>query len=254
VLIPLLFFLAPFQTIATGVEYGRVELAPKDVVDVIRVDPAHAKLQAVMASAVDKKSRTAAAWCDKAKLVAAINLGMYLDDMLSNVGHAHVGEHVNQRRWNSKYQSALALDPKKPGLPRAVLLDLDAPGAKERLEDYTTVVQNLRLIAAPGRNVWKQQSRRWSEAAVAMDKEGRILFLHARTAHSMYDFNRLLLASPLGVVNAMHVEGGPVTNFSVHSKTVKLDENGSYESDFFENGEAGSGQWEIPNVLGVVSE
>jgi hypothetical protein len=252
-MIALVLFLAPFQTIAAGVEYGRVELAPNDAVDVIRVDPARAKLQAVMASAVDKKPRTAADWCGKAKLVAAINLGMYLDDHLSNVGHAHAGEHVNQSRWNSKYQSVLALDPKKPGLPRALMLDLDAPGAKERLADYNTVVQNLRLIAGPSRNVWKEQPRRWSEAAVAMDKEGRILFIHGRAPHSMHEFNRLLLASSLGVVAAMHVEGGPEASLSVRAKKLQLDRNGSYETGFVENDDVNQ-QWEIPNVLGVVAE
>src|SRR5262249_11152932 len=133
-----------------------------------RIDPARARLRAVMASALDGKPRTAGAFCDEQHLVAAINLGMYLPDHLSNVGHAHAGAHVNQKRWNPKYQSVLAFGPKKKGIPAAVLVDLDSPTAQ--LNDYETAIQNLRLIAAPGKSVWTQQPRKWSEAAVAIDK------------------------------------------------------------------------------------
>jgi hypothetical protein len=174
---------------------------------------------------------------------------MYLDDHLSNVGHAESGGHVNQARWVSKYHSALALHPKKAGLPAAALLDLDEPGARGKIADYETVIQNLRLIRAPGRNVWAAQSRRWSEAAVAVDRAGRILFVLARAPHAMIEFNRLLLALPLEVTAAMHVEGGPEASLSVRGP-LRLDLNGSYETGFVESDEIVT-QWEIPNVLGV---
>ena len=171
-----------------------------------------------MASAHDRKPRTAGSWCDAEHLVAAINLGMYGEDHLTNVGYARSGAHVNQAHVSTQYQSALVLGPKKPGLPRAALLDLDAPHAREKLADYDTVVQNLRLIRAPGKSVWGAQPRRWSEAAVAADKEGHILFVFLRAARSMADFNTLLLSLPLGVVAAMHVEGGPEASLSLRGR------------------------------------
>ncbi len=232
--------------IAPGVEYANLS-----ELHVVRVDPARAKLKAVTASAFDRRSRTAGAWCDRQHLAAAINLGMYLDDHLSNVGYARLGAHVNQPHWNDKYQSVLAFAPKKPGLPAAAIVDLDEPGARERLADYDSVIQNLRLVRAPRKNVWSAQPRRWSESAVAIDGAGRILFIFARAAHTMFDFNRLLLSLPLGVVAAMHVEGGPEASLSVRGP-LKLDLNGSFESGFIENDASGA-QWEIPNVLGVES-
>src|SRR5207245_788680 len=116
-------------------------------------------------------------WCDGERLLAAINLGMYRDDHLSNVGYARSGAHVNEAHVSAQYQSALVFGPRRPGLPAAALLDLDAPHARERFGDYDTVVQNLRLIRAPGQSVWSAQPRRWSEAAVASDGAGRILFV-----------------------------------------------------------------------------
>jgi hypothetical protein len=236
-----------WAVLAPGVEYANFA---DQGMQVVRVDPTRARLRAVMASALDKKPRTAAAFCDEQHLVAAINLGMYLPDHLSNVGHAHAGAHVNQKRWNPKYQSVLAFGPKKKGIPPAVLVDLDAPTAQ--LDDYETVIQNLRLIRAPGQSVWtQQQSRKWSEAAVAIDKSGRVLFVFSRAPHSMFDFNQILLSMPLSVSAAMHVEGGPEASLSLRGP-LKLDLNGSYESGVVEN-DGTATQWEIPNVLGVAA-
>ena len=76
-----------------------------------------------------------------------------------------------------------------------------------------------------------------------------MLFVFLRAPRTMSDFNRLLLSLPLGVVAAMHVEGGPEASLSVRG-AVHLDANGSYETGFVEN-DGERSQWAIPNVLGV---
>src|SRR5262249_11330326 len=149
------------------------------------VDPAKARLRAVMASAQGGKPRTAGDYCDSQKLAAAINLGMFLDDGRSNVGYARSGNHVNHKVWSKKYQSVLVWGPRKVGLPAAAMIDLDTPGAREHIADYDTVIQNLRLIKAPGHNAWGPSARKWSETAVAVDGAGRVLFVFARVPHDM---------------------------------------------------------------------
>jgi hypothetical protein len=248
-----------WKTLQPGVEYAAIgdaapdaKRSPREIdtrFHVVRVDPKLSPLLAVMASAADRKQRTAGAWCRERKLAVAINLGMYAQDKLKNVGHAHAPGHVNNAHW-SEYKSALAFGPKRPELPPAVLLDLDAPGAKDGAGDYGTVIQNLRLIRAPGRSVWGKQERRWSEAAVAADKTGRILFIFTRQPYAMNDLNDKLLALPLGINAAMHVEGGPEASLSIHAGGVDLDLNGSYETGFNEN-DGETAQWPIPNVLAV---
>jgi hypothetical protein len=224
--------------------------ADHEGIHVVRIDPGRAPLVAAMASAGDRQARTAAAWCRSRGLAVAINLGMYRTDHLTNVGHAHAPGHANNAGWASRYKSALAFAPLKKGLPAAVMIDLDAPGGKDRVSEYGAVVQNLRLIRAPGQNVWGKQDRRWSEAAVATDKQGRVLFVFSRHPYSMHEFNAKLLALPLDITNAMHVEGGPEASLSIHAGGVNLDLNGSYESGFNEN-DGEHRQWPIPNVLGV---
>jgi hypothetical protein len=215
---------------------------------VVRIDAAQSPIEAHFASAEDRQQRTAAEWCRFKSLAAAINLGMYAQDLLKNVGHAHRPQHVNNGAWAAAYKSALGLGPRRKELPPALMVDLDVPGARERLAPYGTVVQNLRLIRAPGRNVWAPQPRRWSEAAVAADTQGRILFIFSRPPHAMADLNGKLLSLPLGISTAMHVEGGPEASLSIHAGGVDLDLNGSFETGFNENdGEVR--QWPIPNVL-----
>jgi len=260
-----------WRLLQPGVEYGVFpfggeEAPPAQVAQdedpndtrlhVVRIDPARARLAAQFASRLDGEKRTTRVWSAERKLAAAINLGMFQQDHLSNVGYARTAGHVNNPRWNN-YQSVFLAGPKEEGLPRAQLIDLDQPGARELVEKYRTVVQNLRLIKRDGTegagvNVWGASEKSWSEAAVAMDRRGRILFLFCRDANTMRDFNRKLLGLPLEIVRAMHVEGGPEASLSLHAGGVNLDFYGSEETGFFDNSNAE--QWSIPNVLGVLRE
>jgi hypothetical protein len=175
---------------------------------------------------------------------------MFETDHRKNVGRLVDGEHVNHGEYNA-YQSALLIHPKKASLPRAQLIDLDAAGGKELAAQYETVVQNLRLVKGDGESVWKPNGRAWSETAVAQDKKGRILFVFVHEGYEMSDFNRLLLASGLEVVRAMHVEGGPEASLSLRGKVTK-DLWGSYETSFFERDD-NKKPWALPNVLGAVA-
>jgi hypothetical protein len=244
-----------WKPLLPGVSYAEIATNPPGLdgegrLHVVRIDPALAELRAVMASEHGGKRRSARSWCVDFGLAVAINLGMYQQDHLSNVGYARNGPHVNNAHWPSTYKSALGFG-SKPGIsPAALIVDLDEEGSLERLDGYRTVVQNLRLIKSPGKNVWSKQEKRWSEAAIATDGEGRILFLFSRAPYTMWDFNRMLLSSPLDVKRAMHAEGGPEASLSIHAGGVDLHLSGSFETGFNENDDNPK-QWSIPNVVGV---
>ncbi len=220
------------------------------VLHVVRVDPKVAQLRFVLAAVEGVDAQPASTWVEREKLAAAINAGMYLPDFKTTTGYCRDGETVVNGKWN-KHQSAFAFGPKEPGLPPAILIDLDAAGSREKLSHYRSVVQNLRLIKGDGVNVWPPQPRAWSEAAVAMDRPGRVLFLFSRTPLSMKDFGDKLLALPLGIVRAMHVEGGPEASLSLRLGETRLDLMGSYETGFQET-DGNQKQWPIPNLIGVV--
>lgn len=246
-----------WKTLQPGVEYavaadsGKPPHPGDASLHIVRIDPAVATLRAEMASARDGRNRTAQAWCRETGLSVAINMGMYLTDYRSNVGYARIPGHVNNARWNT-YRSALAFGPSKKAAAPALWVDLDDSASRARVAGYGTVIQNLRLIRSPGRGVWGMQDKRWSEAAVAMDARSRVLFIFTRRPHVMKEFNDRLLALPLGIVAAMHVEGGPQASLSIHAGGVDLDLDGGLATGFRDTGD-GARQRPIPNVLGVAA-
>jgi hypothetical protein len=222
-----------------------VELASVEQLHVVRVDPAQARLTVALASEEKGAPRTAAEWCRASHLSVAINLGMLQGDGRSNVGYLRHGKHINNGRWND-YGAVLAFDATK-----AIWLDRDRSNPSQQTAAYDVVVQNLRLITTGRKNVWSASNKRWSEAAVAIDSKGRLLFVFSRAPWSMREFNALLLQLPLDVAGAMHVEGGPEASLSIHGGGVDLDLAGSYETGFWEN-DGNRQQWPIPNVIGVM--
>jgi hypothetical protein len=117
------------------------------------------------------------------------------------------------------------------------------------LNDYKSVVQNLRLIKKPGKNQWNAQNGAWCEAAIGEDKNGRILFIYSRLPLSMHDLNLELLNSGIGIVAAQHLEGRVEAQMYLHQ--------GDTEIDLFDNIDSNSGNsngaepWPVPNIIGI---
>ncbi len=242
-----------WRMLASGIEYSTAKIsnnaiAGDGVLHIVRIDPGKARLRALMSSALDKKRRTARTWCSEFGLVAVINAGMYETDYMTHVGYMKSGDKTNNGQWAKQYHSILAFDPIKPGIAPARIFDQNAGSAET--EQYGTLIQNLRLIKGDGVNVWKEQFRTWSEAAVAEDSKGRILFLLSRTPFSMYEFNQKVLSLPLGIIRAMHMEGGPEASLSICASGLQLDLAGSYQSGTEED-DKNPAQWQLPNVIGV---
>lgn len=240
-----------WKVLQPGVELAVVALQTSSTLYVVRVDPERAILQVALASEAGP-SRTAAEWSRKAELSVAINAGMFQADQRSNVGYLRHGRHLNNARFNA-YRSVLAVNPTEKSLPRTLWLDLDHVKPAASLARYDIVVQNLRLVAGNRKNVWAQSDKRWSEAALAVDSHGRLLFLFSRAPYSMREFNDRILELPLDITRAMHLEGGPEASLSIHAAGVNLDLCGSYETDFLPD-DTNLRQWPIPNVLGVMRE
>lgn len=244
-----------WRSLAVGIEYGAFPIKPlpeigDGIIHIVRLDPARVTLKLFLASEYDHKSRTAAQWSKEFNLVSAINAGMYQKDLMTNVGYLRNGSHIQNKRWNSQYKSALAFDPKTDGIPPAILIDLDEPDATKGLSDYNAVVQNLRLLKGSGLNVWAKQDKKWSEAAVGMDGDGRVLFLFCRSPLAMSDFNEIINSLGLGLIRMMHMEGGPLASLSIRTPAMTLDAAGSYETRI-KTDDTYQDQWPIPNIIGV---
>ncbi len=247
--------LEAWRYLGKGIEYGVFPVysameQETTTLHVVRLDPEQVRLKLILASEQDKKSRTAGGWCKDFNLVAAINAGMYQGDYLTNVGYLRNGSYVQNKYWHRRHKSALAFGPRKIGLPAAVMVDLDEPSIRRRLNDFDAVVQNLRLTKCDGVSVWDRSEKKWSEAAVGMDRAGRILFLFCRAPMTMKRFNETVRSLDLNAVCLMHLEGGLLASLSIRTERLSLDLAGSYENVIQVTGGAGE-QWPIPNVIGV---
>jgi hypothetical protein len=240
--------------LAPGVEYRTFVLAERPaegdgLAHVVRVDASVAALDFGLASERGGALRTAREWCEGEGFLVVINAGMYGTDYLTNVGHLRRGKHFNNRAWNAKYLSVLAFQPRGAGAP-AVMVDVDDPAVDAKALPYESAVQNLRLIKAPGVSVWKPNGQPWNEALVAQDAEGRLLFVFVRTPFEMAELNEKLLALPLGIVRAMHMDGGPPASLSICAPSLSLHLGGGRRRMRFFGADTGR-QERIPNVLGV---
>jgi hypothetical protein len=239
--------------LAKGVEYCNFHIKSlqgsiDQSIHVVRIDPTQAELKLILSSEYDKKLHTAAEWCTKFNLIAAINAGMYQADLSTNVGYLKNGSYIQNEHWN-KYKSVLAFGPKRTGVPTAIMVDIDTPDTMKILKDYNSVIQNLRLRKGNGTNVWGRSQKKWSEAAVGIDNDGRILFLFSRSELTMTEFNNMVNSIGLGVIKMMHVEGGPLASLSIRAKNIALD-LGGYDSTISSITDT-LAQWPIPNIIGV---
>jgi len=212
---------------------------PDGEVHVLRIDPASWRLAVLTASRdADGRKRTLAAWGREFRLEAAVNAGMYQADDATHVGFCQVGGEVLNGAANN-YQSAFVCDPVDTVDPPFAVVDLDETPLDVLRLRYRTVVQNLRLIKHPGRNRWSPGRDRWREAALAEDDQGRALFVFCARPLPMHEFNEMLLALPLGVTAAQHLEGSAAAGLWVRALEAGADRSSTRGSA-------------IPNVLAVL--
>jgi hypothetical protein len=78
--------------------------------------------------------------------------------------------------------------------------------------------------------VWPAAARRWSEAAIGLDRFGRVLLVFSRSPYTMNQLGRCLLQLPLDVVSLQHLEGGGDAALAIRTPGLRLTLVGSYES------------------------
>ncbi len=208
----------PWTELEPGLELARFDSKSRqsshygDLV-VLRVDPAVWDLTVVAASQQDdERNRDIREWSEDFDLIAAINAGMYQADNKTHVGYCMVdGEIIS--RYPNNYRSAAAFDPVDDTDPPFRIFDLDEVPLEDIKHRYRNVVQNLRLIKRSGKNRWEQSKDRWREAALGEDSQGRALLISCRKSWSMHDFNDILLALPLDLECAQHLEGSGTARF-----------------------------------------
>jgi hypothetical protein len=243
-----------WKKLDTGLHIGEFESPQKSItgdskITIIRIDPHIYSFKLLCADELNHSKLTAKEWCQRYNLLGTINAGMYHMDFKSNVGYMKNYKYINNAKINSKYLSVAAFNPIDTTRNSFHIFDKDDSNMKDIINNYNTVIQNLRLIKRPALNRWSQQKRIWSEAALGQDKNGNVLFIFSRSPYSMHDLNNILLNLSIDIVCVQHVEGGPEASLFFSHKNAEIEKVGSYETGFNEN-DNNKAYWSIPNVIG----
>jgi hypothetical protein len=243
-----------WAALGAGLELGRFTLPglgpPEAELHVLRVDPRRWELTLHGLPSDDESGgHTAREWARREGLAAAINAGMYQEDYRTHAGYLSADGTVLSRGVNG-YLSAAAFAPVQANDPPFRIFDLDEEPLASVLPRYRRLVQNLRLIKRPGEKRWDPQERRWSEAALGEDREGRVLLLFCGTPLPLDRLIDALLALPLGIVAAQHLEGGSQAQLFVSAGGRSLELVGGYEGAFPAPDPNRTAR-PIPNVIGV---
>jgi hypothetical protein len=245
----------PWRLLEPGLDLGTfvAPIAPAagdSVIRVLRIDPRRFELRLLNATAPDQgRSLTAREWCRRGGLVAAINASMYQDDLETSVSLMRTRTHTNNSRL-SKDRAILAFDRLDGGVPEVQIIDRECQDFEALRERYGTLVQSIRMVSCHGENVWRPQPRHWSTAAIAVDRAGRVLFIHVRSRYSVHDLIDILLGLPLEIKSAMYVEGGSEAQLYLQSGDQELELVGSHAPGA--EGETGTlSAHPLPNVVGI---
>ena len=245
----------PWQQLEPGLELGVfISQQRSDTGDskirVLRIDPRHFELKLMNASATERgRALTARQWCRQHGLVAAVNASMYQQDYRTSVSLMRTRDHINNARL-SKDMAILAFDPLTPDVPSVKIIDRECEEFSDWKDRYGTMVQSIRMLSCTGRNVWSPQPQKWSTSAIAVDRQGRVMFIHARSPYSTHDLINILRQLPLNISRALYTEGGPQAQLFVSSCDRQLEFLGRVESSLGEASPVAIAL-PIPNAVGV---
>jgi hypothetical protein len=244
-----------WQKLAEGFELG-IFLSPQraeygdSLIRILRMDPQFFELKLLNASSSkDGRPLTAKQWCRQNGLVAAINASMYQTDHKTSVSLMRTKSHVNNPRV-SKDKTILAFDRQSSNVPKVKIIDRQCEDFNHWKSKYGTLVQSIRMVSCKGENVWSQQPKKWSTAAIGTDHQGRVLFIHVGSPYSTHDLINVLRKLPLGINRAMYSEGGPQAQLYIRYGNKEHEFVGQFDLKLNDNINSPV-FWPIPNVIGI---
>jgi len=222
-------------------------------ITILKINPEFYSFKLLCATEHGRKMRTVKQWCNEFDLLAVINASMYQDtDPLKSTGFMKNYNHVNNPYVNPAFGSFMAFNPINSSLPEPVFVDRRLQKDWEvQIEKYYTVVQNYRMISKRKRKGWPQQDKLYITAAMGMDIDNNVLFIHSPSPYSTHDLIHILLSLPIDIDSAMYLEGGSEATLYISPKEIQTKNEGRY-------GAAVGGNYSdlssltLPNVLGIV--
>lgn len=244
-----------WKTLEEGLELG-IFTSPQpaetgdSIIRILRINLHFFGLKLLNASASkDGRPLSAREWSERHQLQAAINASMYQEDLKTSVSLMWTRGHINNPRL-SKDKAILAFNPKNPTDAPVRIIDRQCDSFHELMERYWTLIQSIRMISCRGTNVWQEQSKQWSTAVLALDRTGKVLFIHVKSPYNPHTLIQILQSLPLSIERAMYLEGGPQAQLFIRSGGHHWDFFGRYTGTFASTAPPRYSH-PIPNIIGV---
>ena len=251
------------QTLMVDREDGGNQKLPLSIhFDVLKFDPRLFSFT-VYSETIDKTpKKSLQSWIGEYGLKAAINASMYLPDEKTSIGYLRKDTLINNKHKGKKlgaYFVSLPYERYAGTIPDCAILYADDPelerfflrDERERtlenvLRKYKIVVQNFRIFdLGENQSSWKG-SRRHSIAAIAQDKDNKILLMYASNPMTIEEFQTILQNnSLLNIKRAMYVEGGSEAGMAYRNENLFLWQHGDSIMLFLR------GTIKLPNIIGV---
>jgi hypothetical protein len=237
------------------VERVRASVAPEiDVGDrmitIVRVDLRRYAFRFLTGR--DGAPRPLDAWVRDQHLAGGINAGMFLMDG-QPCGFMRSHGEVIQSRTPESFHGVIAFDPFVASAPAFAVGGIGCPATLASLSaSHASVLQSrTSLLDCRGRPTdWR--TRRYSAAALGVDREGRAVLVHVRTPYRMQVLAQMLATPALGIRGLVYMEGGPEASVVVDGEGQHVGEMGSWEDGFHE-ADDNREYWDLPNVIGFAA-
>ncbi len=208
-----------FRVLRPGLEFAIVRGEPfcrrgSAEIAVLRLDPARFRLRVHhFASEPDKAPIDVLEWQRRTGALAVFNAGQYYPDF-SYMGLLVSGGEVVSPRLHPAYKAALVASTVQ-GRPRARVLDLEHEPLDPGKPGWKEVAQSFMLLDRTGKLRARKSGLIAKRTIVADDAEGRLLVITTEGAYTLHEFAALIQKLPLGVRQAMCMDGGQEAELAV---------------------------------------
>ncbi|HVP71090.1 MAG TPA: phosphodiester glycosidase family protein [Gemmatimonadaceae bacterium] len=251
-----------WRTIAPGVEFTTLRGEPwcragSSEVGVLRLDPSHAVVRvAQYGSTAANRPLNIVEWQQETGAIAVFNAGQFYPDW-SYMGLLVSGGHTLSKTLHPGFKGALVAGPaaKRGREPaRAIrVLDLAHDSIDAKNPGWREVAQSFMVIDRDGGVRVRSSDKVANRTIVAEDKRGRVLVFTSEGGYTLRDFAEFMKHAPLGVAQAMAMDGGWEAEMCVRTRDFRYASFGRWEAGH-EDTDAPGARALLPVVIAVESK
>ena len=224
-----------WQRLSPGAEFAIVNGEPwcrrgPSRVAVVRVDPTRVRLRLHHFRQLPAaQPLPIAEWQRATGALAVFNAGQFYEDW-SYMGLLVSGGQVISGTTHPGFRAALVAEPRR-GPRTAHVLDLDREPLRPDSLPWNEVAQSFMLFDRDGAVRVRRSDRVANRTVVGEDRRGRILVLTSEGGYTLHDFADLLRTAPLGLVQAMSMDGGAEAQLCVRAGSFRYASFGRWQDD-----------------------